>query len=304
MTAAHDILRHGPMSKSSTELITSLRSHIRSSPLSPPPSPSLSTPNNTPIYIPTPPTPEPLAEERSEYDVTVKLFHLPAAAADDYEAHAQDAVKRVLSALGISKIDLLILSLPGISFDAEDSAALGCDPEEVARWAQTYSALETMLDDGVIGRLGISEFGSARLAAFLPHTRIKPSVIQINVRDCCVVPKPLILMAKREGIDLLTHNDCNDILPSESLEHVLVDEFGVLEKGREITPLWVVKYTAVIRSRGVVENKGYVFPFLSITQTCLLTRSTQIHCNGGDSVARHNDTRILLCFAYEITPFV
>lgn len=167
-------------------------------------------------------------------------------------------MKRVLTTLGISKIDLLILSLPGISFDAEDSAVLGCDPEDVARWAKTYSTLEMLHEDGVIGRLGISEFGSARLAAFLPHTRIKPSVIQINVRNCCVVPKPLILMAKKEGIELLTHNDCNDILPTESLEGVLVDEFNVLEKGRAVAPMWVVKYTAVIRSRGVVENKGYI----------------------------------------------
>lgn len=85
---------------------------------------------------------------------------------------------------------------------------------------------------------------------------MKPSVDQINVRDCCVVPRPLIWYAKERGIELLTHNDCTDILPADTLEEVLVGEFGIFEKGAKMVPQWVVKYTAVIRSRGVVENKG------------------------------------------------
>ncbi|KAF8253920.1 hypothetical protein K440DRAFT_618446 [Wilcoxina mikolae CBS 423.85] len=259
MTAASEVLRTPPVSKSSTELITSLRSHIRSSPPSPPPSPSLSSSTTTksPLYIPLPPTPEPLAEERSEYDVTVKLFHLSSAPSSSHESHTHEAIKRVLENLGIDKIDLLILSLPGISFDAEDTQ-LPASPEDVDSWVNSYRTLETLHHDGVITRLGISEFGTTRLTQLLPHTRVKPSVNQINVRDCCVVPKPLILFAKQEGIELLTHNDCTDVLPADTLQGVLVDEFGLLGKGKKVSPMWVVKYTAVIRSRGVVENKGYI----------------------------------------------
>lgn len=64
------------------------------------------------------------------------------------------------------------------------------------------------------------------------------------------------MYAKERGIELLTHNDCTDILPVETLEEVLVGEFGICEKEAKMVPQWVVKYTAVIRSRGVVENKG------------------------------------------------
>lgn len=263
MTAASDVLRNPAVCKSSTELIISLRSHIRSSPPSPPPSPSLSTPPTKPLlYIPLPPTPEPLAEDRDEYDVTVKLFHLAGSLEASREAHTRDAIQHVLDALAISSIDLLILSLPGISFDAEDTLTDSEGEEEVAGWVRTYRILEALHEAGVIKRLGISEFGTTRLTQLLPHAHVKPSVNQINVRDCCVVPKPLILFAKQEGIDLLTHNDCTDILPADTLRGVLVDEFGLLTEEREVVPQWVVKYTAVIRSRGVVENKGYVGPIL------------------------------------------
>lgn len=249
MTSASEILRSSAMSSSSTELITSLRSHIRSSPLSPPPSPSL-PPNPAPLYIPLPPTPEPLSEDRAEYDVTVKLFLSTTSATP---SHIRDAVKRVLRTLATDRIDLLILSLPGISFDAEDAASSAA---EVDLWARTWAVLESFPS---IARLGISEFGTARLAQLLPRTRVKPGVDQINVRDCCVVPKELILYAKKEDIELLTHNDCSDILPKERLREVLVDEFALVAAGKQVDPTWVVKYTAVIRSRGVVENKGCAF---------------------------------------------
>lgn len=93
------------------------------------------------------------------------------------------------------------------------------------------------------------------------------------MRDCCVVPKPLILYAKKEGIELLTHNDCTNVLPRGTLRDILGSEkgAGVLvakeggdggEGGNEglkgdVEPQWVVKYTAVVKDRGVVENKGY-----------------------------------------------
>lgn len=165
-----------------------------------------------------------------------------------------DAVRLVCESLGTTHLDLLIVSFPNISFDADDE---DISPEcDVAEWTRTYRTLETLHAEGKISRIGLSEFGTTRLDQLLPHTTVKPSVDQINVRDCCVVPRPLILYAKERGIELLTHNDCTDILPAETLEELLVGEFGIFEKGVKMVPQWVVKYTAVIRSRGVVENKG------------------------------------------------
>jgi len=214
-----------------------------------------------------------LAEERCQYDITVKLFYLPGIPASRRCEHTSEAIALVLKQLGVESIDLLIVSFPGVSFDADDDGEEGLsdgDTErELENMVQTWRTLESLHDNGVIAQLGLAEFGSERLAKFLPHTKVRPSVDQINVRDCCVVPKSLILYAKEEKIELLTHNDCTDILPTGMTRDLLSrgekgagilaasadsDDGGL--KG-DIEPQWVVKYTAVVKDRGVIENKGY-----------------------------------------------
>jgi glutamate--cysteine ligase regulatory subunit len=108
-------------------------------------------------------------------------------------------------------------------------------------------------------------------------------VDQINLKDCCVVPKSLILYAKQEKIQLLTHNDCNDILPVGTTRELLgpADKggAGILASTPDATdgiqghvePQWVVKYTAVVKDRGVVENKGYFA--LADVGTCVKSQS-------------------------------
>ena len=224
------------------------------------------------LYVPAPSfSSGGLAEERSQYDITVKLFFLPTTRLGCRGAHACDAVDRVLRELHAPSLDLLIVSFPGVTFDADDDDdecdeaddATAHDEDEMAR---TWQRLEALQRDGTVSRLGLAEFSSERLQRFLPRTAVRPAVDQINVRDCCVVPKPLILFAKREGIELLTHNDCTNILPKGTIRellgpgergaHVLATD-GAAELRGDIVPQWVVKYTAVVRDRGVIENKGY-----------------------------------------------
>ncbi|MCJ1301881.1 hypothetical protein MMC08_004682 [Hypocenomyce scalaris] len=217
-----------------------------------------------------------LTEERSQYDITVKLFYLPNIPASNRSKHTQEAVDLVLRELHVPSIDLLIVSFPGVSFDAEDEGEGGDDlqdgvkdeAEDFDAMIETWRPLEELHSRGIVAQIGLAEFGSERLKRFLPRTKVRPSVDQINVRDCCVVPKPLILYAKEEKIELLTHNDCTNILPKGTLRELLgPNENGAAvlaslhgnSKGLrgEVEPLWVVKYTAVVRDRGVIENKGY-----------------------------------------------
>lgn len=220
-----------------------------------------------------------LAEEREQYEITVKLFFLPKQSTSCRCAQTREAVSLVREELHMPSIDLLIVSYPGISFDAEDEEADSAERETVAdedrdgeedldTMIRTWDCLEQLHDEGVIRRLGVAEFGSNRLNSFLPRTRIRPSVNQINVRDCCVVPKPLILYAKKEKIELLTHNDCFNILPRGTTRDILGSGpggAGVLADGEQsenklqgdVEPQYVVKYTAVVKNRGVIENKGY-----------------------------------------------
>lgn len=216
-----------------------------------------------------------LMEERSEYSITVKLFFLPGTSLSKRYKYAQEAVGLVLQELHVPSIDLLIVSFPGVSFDADDEQeqeeSETCEQDaadDIGSMVETWRALEQLHADGLVLQIGVSEFGSERLAKFLPRTIIRPSVDQINVRDCCVVPKSLILYAKEQNIELLTHNDCTNILPKGTVREVLgsggkgaavlvgPDACSDGLKG-EIEPQWVVKYTAVVRDRGVIENKGY-----------------------------------------------
>ncbi|KAE8557013.1 hypothetical protein EYB25_001719 [Talaromyces marneffei] len=226
-----------------------------------------------------------LSEERDQYDITVKLFYLPGIPASRRQAHTRDAIDLVLKELHVESIDLLIVSFPGVSFDAEDEeteaddegsrtgseSKAGSDSTEQAddfeSMVKTWHALETLAESGKIAQLGVAEFGTERLARFIQQTTIRPSVDQINVKDCCVVPKSLILYAKQEKIRLLTHNDCTNILPPGTTREllgsgkdsagVLASTPGALDLQGEIEPQWVVKYTAVVKDRGVIENKGY-----------------------------------------------
>lgn len=213
-----------------------------------------------------------LAEERSQYDITVKLFFLPNTSASDRCRHAKEAVNLVLQELHMDSIDLLIVSFPGVSFDADDEEdeedSQNGEGEDLDAIVETWRALEYLHSTGIAKQIGVSEFGNERLERFLPRTKVKPSVDQINVKDCCVVPKSLIQYAKGEKIELLTHNDCTNILPRGTTRDLL----GSGEKGAgvlassengseglkgEVEPQWVVKYTAVVRDRGVIEYKGY-----------------------------------------------
>ena len=223
-----------------------------------------------------------LAEERSQYDITVKLFFLPHTLASKRCTHTREAIYLVLKVLKMPSIDLLIVSFPGVSFDADDEEEEDEEPnwtqqsseEDLNAMIDTWRAVEHLHEEGTALQVGVSEFGSERLQKFLQRTKVRPSVDQINVRDCCVVPKSLILYAKQEKIELLTHNDCTNVLPSGTVRELL----GAGENGAavlagleghdglkgEVEPQWVVKYTAVVRDRGVIENKGY-FAMADIT---------------------------------------
>lgn len=224
-----------------------------------------------------------LQDEANQYEITVKLFFLPPAAGYAHNSTAlmaeragyvQDALDLVMRELGVQTIDLLVASFPGMSFEGsceweadKHNAQQGNLDDEVATW----QILEALYQQGRVKKLGVAEFGSEKLAAFMARTTVRPAVDQINLKDCCSVPPPLKQLAVENGIELNVHTDCTDILPPGTLRQLLghgAQGAGVLadhEHGKvgesglegEIVPQWVVRYVAFVRDRGVIENKGY-----------------------------------------------
>ncbi|KAG6009033.1 hypothetical protein E4U21_003364 [Claviceps maximensis] len=215
-----------------------------------------------------------LRDDANQYEITVKLFLLPGTSVADRAQHIGEALALVAKELGTPTIDLLVASFPGISFEGtceweadKTNAHQGDLDDELATWA----ILERLHEDGIAKRLGVAEFGSEKLSAFIKRARVAPVVDQINLHDCCNVPPPLKRLAESHGIELNVHRDCIDILPHGTLRELLGpgarganilagDETG---GGRpsglqgDIVPQWVVRYMAFVRDRGVIENKGY-----------------------------------------------
>jgi len=212
-----------------------------------------------------------LQEEPEHYDITVKLFFLSTSPVAQRAQYAKEALELVLRELGVKDVNLLVVSFPGMSFDGDceweadkHNATQGNDEEE----AETWPAIEELHRQGLVRNLGLAEFGSEKLARFLSRVQIRPTVNQINIKNCCNVPPPLVKLAKEQGIELLVHSDCTDILSKGTLRDLLgqgLGRAGLLadpETGGDglkgdLAPRWVVKYTAVVRDRGVIENKGY-----------------------------------------------
>lgn len=214
-----------------------------------------------------------LQEDPAQYDITVKLFFLPTSSVEQRATYAREALSLVMKELRVRSVSLLIVSFPGMSFEGDCeweadklNAAQGDDAAERATWAQ---AIEPLHSEGLVSRLGIAEFGSDKLARFISGVAVAPRVNQINIRNCCNVPPPLVSLAKEKDIELFVHSDCTDVLPKGTLREllgqgvrgagVLADPAEGVEEGLrgDLTPQWVVKYTAVVRDRGVIENKGY-----------------------------------------------
>lgn len=203
-----------------------------------------------------PPQEDKLQDEPSEYEITSKLFFLPNATSELAERvnFIDAAVREVTASLDVETIDLLILSFPYIVLDADDAGTFTDD--ELQPILDVYRAAATLVTSKRVRALGISEFSAARLQQLCENVSVQPEVNQINLKDCCVTPRDLILYAKKLHIKLFTHGDCSDILPTETLREVLSGAKDA--KAETVKPLWVCKYTAVASSRGVVENKGYL----------------------------------------------
>lgn len=67
---------------------------------------------------------------------------------------------------------------------------------------------------------------------------------------------------KEENILLVAHNDQKDILPERCLPTLLSEFEGriphAMSSNQKLDPVWLLKYTVLIRDRGVLADKGFV----------------------------------------------
>lgn len=212
-----------------------------------------------------------LRDDADQYEITVKLFFLLGSPLEKREQYVEDALRHVRKELGISEaaLDLLVVSFPGMSFEGNcemQAEKINAHQGNLEEEAATWRIFEHLYKQKLVRSLGVAEFGGQKLSAFIDRTDVRPTVNQINLQNCCDVPPPLKKVAQQNGVELNVHTDCTDILPCGTLREILGPQgAGVLASGPqaddglkgEIAPRWVARYVAVVKDRGVVENKGY-----------------------------------------------
>ncbi|KAG2221897.1 hypothetical protein INT45_012541 [Circinella minor] len=178
-----------------------------------------------------------LPEDRSDVEVTAKLFYLGEKPKDN-AAYIRSSVEHLQRLLGVDTIDTFIVSLG----EADVSSA----------WKQ----LELLHQQNILNKLGVADFSQKQLETILSDSSVtvKPSVNQINVGQCCDMPSAMIDLARKHHIELLHNADQADILDTESLS-ALLQKHNIRAT---VKPQFVIKYHVFVRCRSVVNDKGYV----------------------------------------------
>ncbi|KAF9578473.1 hypothetical protein BGW38_005702 [Lunasporangiospora selenospora] len=224
----------------------------------------------------------PLEDNRSKYDITVKMFFLSESGSlRPLSVEQLDAASQYLrKALGYSdssedlKIDNFVLAIPNQTFDENDLdeaelEAFSSDVEQL--YLPVWKKLSEWRQSGQIARLGVSEFSKKQLetlkaisiaTAEKGEPAVAPELNQVNLSDCCVLPRDLIDYAKSEGIELLTHGDATNILPKSTLTSLLQGPLPATANS-PLRPNFVLKYSVFLRGRGLVTRKGYIVDAIS-----------------------------------------
>ncbi|XP_055352355.1 glutamate--cysteine ligase regulatory subunit-like [Paramacrobiotus metropolitanus] len=177
-------------------------------------------------------------EKREDLKITVKIFLIEVT-----REAVKNAVSSSLKYLQVESVDLLLVSVPSNNY---------------TDFREAWLALEEVVKSGAAESIGVSDFSLAELEKLYGEASVKPSVNQVNLESCCVIPPELSEFAKKHQIQLLTHND----------PRVMMDCSGVSDLLKSSTPFlkcddwkasWLVRYTAMVKLRGVVKSRGFIF---------------------------------------------
>ncbi|PKK28040.1 glutamate-cysteine ligase, modifier subunit [Columba livia] len=182
-------------------------------------------------------------EERDELKVSAKLFII-----GSNSSSIREAVDLACSTLGVAQLDSVIIAPPPV----EDGNSLSLE------YLQPYwQELENLVQNEKIVAIGTSDLDKTLLEQLYLWAQVKPSSNQVNLASCCVMPPDLTAFAKQFDIQLLTHNDPKELLGEASFQEVLQETIQNM-KAHEWIPLWLLRYSVIVKSRGIIKSKGYI----------------------------------------------
>ncbi|XP_075736455.1 glutamate-cysteine ligase modifier subunit isoform X1 [Rhipicephalus microplus] len=164
----------------------------------------------------------------------------------DFDAAAlESATRKVLEELGVSELDSLIVAFPPSAKSSTEKVR------------PLWAAAEQIYREGLALSVGVSDLDTAQLRDLHSWAEVKPSVNQVNLDSCCVIPQEMQEFAKANNIQLLTHSDPKVLLDHEGMARVLKG-YMAEEDIRHWSAPWVARYSVLVKCRGFLQSKGYI----------------------------------------------
>ncbi|KAM4629056.1 glutamate--cysteine ligase regulatory subunit [Polymixia lowei] len=182
-------------------------------------------------------------EEREELKVSVKLF-----LCETDQSSIRDAVDMACQTLAVSQLDSVIIAPPGLPEG---------DSQTLAHLQPAWEELEALVRSQKIAAIGTSDLDKDLLEQLYNWAQVKPSSNQVNLASCCVMPPDLTAFAKEFDIQLLTHNDPKELMSAATFQEAVQEstqDLNVADWRLE----WVLRYSIIVKSRGIIKAKGYL----------------------------------------------
>lgn len=91
-----------------------------------------------------------------------------------------------------------------IAYNSQDIEGQNGNIEKIQN---AYKVLETHVINGKVHQIGVADIEEGVFRSIYEWATVKPSIIQINLATCCVVPPTLQAFCKEKDVQLLTHSD-------------------------------------------------------------------------------------------------
>jgi len=192
---------------------------------------------------------------RDELKISIKLF-----LSEINEEVIVEAVQKITDSLSVDKIDSILISLPS-DHEEED---LKSSAKEMTKKTQfenikiIWKKLEELMKTKRVTSLGVCDFDHLNLQKLYNWADIKPSVNQINLNSCCHVPNDLVQYATDHGIELLTHNDPPNILPTSAFQNLISERTEDVVDSNDWKLSFVARYVTLVKYRSIIHSKGYI----------------------------------------------
>uniref|UniRef100_UPI003AACF71E glutamate--cysteine ligase regulatory subunit isoform X3 n=1 Tax=Centroberyx gerrardi TaxID=166262 RepID=UPI003AACF71E len=182
-------------------------------------------------------------EEREELKVSVKLF-----LCESDQSSIRDAVEMACQTLAVSQLDSVIIAPPG---------PLEGDSQTLSHLQPAWEELEALVRSQRIAAIGTSDLDKDLLEQLYNWAQVKPSSNQVNLASCCVMPPDLTAFAKEFDIQLLTHNDPKELMSAATFQEAVQESTQDLQVA-DWRLEWVLRYSIIVKSRGIIKAKGYL----------------------------------------------